>query len=198
MSDTQLDAVETLDIGQLRKAAGLLGIKAEKHWRKDDYIEAIRDKQAQETMVNAVFDINAGPKPGYARVIIHRDPTPNHKNGPVHLGVNGRIISVPRGGQFDIPIPFVEVLQNAVTTVTQQTETATKENPTGSYTEEPRTSYPFQVLSVTPGPFKNPHDARSARYAKRKAFFDIHGAWPTDGELKDFEKVRMAKEMNSK
>lgn len=193
MSNEQLNAVEAFDIGQLRKAANLLGIKADKHWRKEDFIEAIQTQQAQEQLVNAVFDSSTGPKPGYARVVIHRDPTPNHRNGPIHLGVNGRIIAVPRGGEFDIPIPYVEVLKNAVTVVTEQTEQATKDNPSGSYREEPRTSYPFQVVAVTPGPFQNQNDQRAAKYARRWAFMQANNAWPTDGELKEFEKVLAAK-----
>lgn len=191
----QLNAVENLDIGQLRKAAALLEIKAEKHWRKEDFIEAIKAKQSNEKMVNAVFDTNLGPAPGFARVLIHRDPTPNHKNGPIHLGVNGRIIAVPRGAAFDIPIPYVEVLHNAITTVTREANGPSRENPTGSYMEEPQTSYPFQVLAITPGVFKNSHDNRAAKYAKKKQFFDKYGHWPTEGELKEFEKLRMAKDM---
>lgn len=193
MSNEQINAVEALDIGQLRKAANLLGIKAEKHWRKEDYVEAIQTQQAQESLISAVFDANAGPKPGYARVIIHRDPTPKHRNGPVHLVVNGRIIAVPRGGEFDIPLPYVEVLKNAKTIVTEQTENATKDSPTGAYRDEERTSYPFQVVAATPGPFSNPHDQRSVKYARKKAFHDMHGSWPTDAELKEFEKVVTAR-----
>lgn len=196
MSNEHIEAVASLDIGQLRKAAGVLGIKAERTWRKEDFIEAIQAAQSRDNgMVNAVFDTNSGPKPGFARVVIHRDPTPNHRNGPIHLGVNGRLIAVPRGGEFDIPIPYVEVLKNAITTVTEQTEHASKDNPSGSYREEARTSYPFQVVAITPGPFQNQHDQRAAKYVKRLAFWEANGAWPTDGELKEFEKVRMAKQI---
>lgn len=195
MSNEQLDAIESLDIGQLRRAAKLLNIAAEKTWGKADFVDAIRTAQSQEQLINAVFDQSKGPKPGFARVLIHRDPTPGHSNGPVHLGLNGRIIAVPRGGEFDIPLPFVEVLKNAVTTVTRQTEQASRDNPTGLFLEEPQTSYPFQVIAATPGPFQNGHDQRAAKYVKRKAFYDANGAWPTDGELKEFEKVRMAQQI---
>lgn len=194
--DAQVAAVEKLTIGELRKAAKLLGIASARDWRSEDFIKAIQDKQKQDTLVTAVFDLGTGPRPGYARVVIHRDPSPNHKNGPIHLGVNGYIIAVPRGGEFDIPIPFIEVLKNAKTTVTEQQAEASRDNPGGAYKDDERTSYPFQVLAVTPGKFINNYDARAAKYAKRKAFHDQYGAWPTDGELKDFEKLRMAKDMS--
>lgn len=196
--DTQKDAVTTFDIAQLRRVAKLLNIEAERTWTKDDFITAIQNKQDQDALMTAVFDNSTGPKPGFARVIIHRDPTPNHKNGPIHLSVNGRIISMPRGLEFDIPLPYVEVLKNAVTTVTEQSEQPSRDNPAGGWAEQARTSYPFQVTAATPGPFVNPHDGRAAKFAKRKAFFDMHGAWPTSGELKEFEKLQMAKAINSK
>lgn len=195
MSNEQLDAVDSLDIGQLRRAAKLLNITAEKSWTKDDFVTAITEAQAQESNVAAVFDQSKGPKPGYARVLIHRDPTPNHANGPVHLGLNGRIIAVPRGGEFDIPLAYVGVLRDAVTTTTRQTQNGNKENPSGLFQDEAQTSYPFQVIAATPGPFVNGNDQRAAKYIKRKAFHDANGAWPTDGELKEFEKIRMAKQI---
>lgn len=193
--ETQLQAVEGLTIAQLRKAANMLGITSARDWKSEDFVRAIQEKQKQDQLVTAVFDLSAGPAPGKARVVIHRDPTPGHKNGPIHLGVNGYIIAVPRGGEFDIPIPFVEALKNAKTTVTEQQQESSRDNPGGAYRDDERTSYPFQVLAVTPGKFINNYDARAAKYAKRKAFFDLYGAWPLDGELKEFEKLRMAKEM---
>lgn len=193
---TQIDAVAALDIGQLRRAAKLLSIVSEKTWTKENFVEAIQAKQESDEMVNAVFDMNVGPAPGHARVIIHRDPTHNHRNGSVHLGVNGRIIAVPRGGEFDIPIPFVEALKNATSLITESSSTESRENPGGVYKEQERMSYPFQVLQVTPGPFYNNNDGRSAKYAKRKAFYDMYGSWPLDGELKEYEKVEMHRRMN--
>lgn len=194
-NNEQLDAVTTLTIGQLRKAANVLGIKADKTWRTDDFIEAIQEHQRQGDVATAVFDASVGPKPGYARVIIHRDPTPNHANGPVHLALNGRILSVPRGGEFDIPTPYVNVLKDAVATVTRESGNATRDNPSGLFVDEQKTSYPFQVVAVTPGAFKNPVDGRAAKYARRKSFFDKYGAWPTDAELKEYEKVKMRKDL---
>lgn len=190
-AEAQVEAVAGLTMPQLRKAASLLGIKPERHWRSEDFVEAIQDHQRQASLATAVFDTNIGPKPGYARVVIHRDPTPNHANSPVHLMLNGRIIAVPRGGEYDIPIPFVNVLKDAVTTVKQEAGTASGNSNVSMFVDENKTSYPFQVVSITPGRFTNPIDQRSAKYARRKAFFDMYGAWPTDAELKEFEKAKM-------
>lgn len=199
MSDnSQLEAVSALDIGQLRKAAKLLGIDSKNTWTKEDFIAAIQAKQVENENVQTVFDTSIGPAPGYARVLIHRDPSHGHKNGPIHLGVNGRLISIPRGGEFDIPIPYVEVLKNAVTVHTISSEGGHGNSSEGNslFKEEPRTSYPFQVIAITPGKFVNSHDGRSGKYAKRKAFFDEFGSWPTDGELKAWDQAEITKRVN--
>lgn len=196
--NSQLEAVNALDIGQLRKAAKLLGIDAKNTWTKEDFVSAIQSKQRENDLLTTVFDTSVGPAPGFARVLIHRDPTPGHKNGPVHLSVNGRLIAVPRGGEFDIPIPYVEVLKNAVTTVTISSGEGGKTAVEGNslFREEPRTSYPFQVIAITPGKFTNSMDGRATQYNKRKAFFDEFGSWPTSGELKAWEQEEIRKRIN--
>jgi hypothetical protein len=199
MSDnSQLEAVAALDMGQLRAAAKVLGITAKNTWSKEDFITAIQNKHAENEAMQTVFDKSIGPAPGFARVLIHRDPTPGHKNGPVHLGVNGRIISVPRGGEFDIPIPYVDVLKNAITVTTIESSMGGRENVEGNslFKEEPRTSYPFQVIAITPGTFKNAVDSRAAKYAKREAFYKEFGTWPTSGELKAWEQAEITRRVN--
>lgn len=196
--NSQLEAVASLDIGQLRKAAKLLGIDSKNTWTKEDFVAAIQAKQHENEHLQTVFDTSIGPAPGFARVLIHRDPSHGHKNGPIHLGVNGRLISIPRGGEFDIPIPYVEVLKNAVTVHTIASEGGHGGSTEGNsmFKEEPRTSYPFQVIAITPGKFQNSHDGRSGKYAKRKAFFDEFGSWPTDGELKAWDQAEITKRVN--
>lgn len=184
----QTDAVESLDIAQLRRFAAIMKIPAKRDWSKEDYITAIKAKQESQSLATFVFDSSTAPAPGKARVLIHRDPSPNHKNSPVHVGVNGFIIAVPRGVEVDVWHPFVEALKNAISTELNQTGNENRENPSGIYRDEQRTSYPFQVLSITPGEFINPHDNRGAHYAAKKRFFDKFGSWPTDGELKEVKK----------
>lgn len=190
--EAQLEAVAALDIGQLRRAASLLGVKSEKTWTKDDFVKAIQAKQESDELMSAVFDLNVGPAPGYSRVVIYRDPSPNHSNGPIHVVVNGRILGIPRGMEIDIPTPHVEVLKNAVSV---STESEDPNNKNAVFKEQSRMSYPFQVLASTPGPFVNTNDARAAKYARRFAFFQMHGAWPTSGELKEHDKLLTAQKL---
>lgn len=189
----QADAVESLDIANLRRFAKLMKISAGRDWTKEDYITAIKAKQESNSMATFVFDSSTAPAPGKARIIIHRDPRPDNKNSPVHLGVNGYIISVPRGVEVDVPIPFINALKNAKTVEVVQQGESSRENPGGIYKDEARDSYPFQVLAVTPGDFINPHDSRAAKYKAKKKYFEKFGAWPTDGELKEVQKALIQK-----
>lgn len=193
---SQHDAIEALDIAELRKFGKMLGIPSQRDWRKEDFVAAIKAKQASNSVADFVFDTSQAPLPGHTRVIIHRDPTPNHKNTPIHVGVNGRLIQVPRGIEVDLPTPFIEVLKNAVTTIVKQASDATRDNPGGVYSDENQLSYPFQVLAVTPGDFLNSNDNRAASYERRKRFFDVIGRWPTDGELKEAMKTKIAKDLD--
>lgn len=190
----QLDALENLSIGDLRKVAKHLGIASQRDWTKEDYVNVIKHKQEQASH-KFVFDTNLAPAPGFARIVVHRDPTPNHKNTPIHAGVNGRIYQIPRGIQVDVPLPVVEVLQNAVTVVTRQSQSESTDNPMGIYTDEPQLSYPFQIISFTPGEFTNKNDARAANYARRYAFFKKFGRWPTSGELAEAMRIKMQQEL---
>lgn len=182
--DMTLDQVEALDMAALRRATKMLGIKAETKWTKLDFIKAIKDKDAGTPVSAAEALLNAGPKPGFARILIHRDPTPGHKNTPIHIGVNGMLLQAPRGIELDVPIPFVEVLKNSVSAAPQLVEQGDAKNPSGTYKDVEHMSYPFQVLAITPGKdFRNPQDNRSAQYARREAFEKKFGRWPTAGEL---------------
>lgn len=193
---SNIDAVKSLDIAQLRKLAKFLNITAQRDWRAEDYVEAIKAKQAANALTQYVIDGSTGPAPGHARVLIHRDPTPGHKNSPIQVGLNGRIIHIPRGVEVDIPIPFVEVLNNAKTTQIVQTEGASAFNPAGTYKDQVSTSYPFQVIAATPGgKFENQYDQRSANYERRKAFHNMTGRWPTDGELKEAMKAKIIRDL---
>ena len=181
---SQLDALEQFDISQLRKAAKALNIEARRDWGKEDYVNAIIDKQSQKTAATVVFDENAGPKPGHARIVLHRDPTPGHKNSPVQVGVNGRLLHIPRGVQVDVPIPFINALNDARSVMPRQQQGATRDNPAGMYKDEELLSYPFQIVAITPGnEFSNPNDSRAAEARRRQAFADRFGRYPTTGEL---------------
>lgn len=195
---TTVEAVGLTDmnIAQLRAAAKFIGITAQRDWKAADFVEAIQAKQKQNTMTEYVFDGTAAPKPGYARLLIHRDPSPGHKNSPVPLGLNGRYIFVPRGIECDVPIPYVEVLQNAK--VLQKKEVETEGFGRGRYKDESTTSYPFQVTALTPGGnFSSQLDNRRLSYERRAAFVKMFGKWPTEGELRDAIRAKIIKEMGN-
>lgn len=193
---TQLETLESLDIASLRKYAKLMRIPSQRDWQKEDYVEAIKMKQAQQN-VSLVFDNSNAPAPGHARILLHRDQSPGAKNGPIQVGVNGRLIHIPRGVEVDIPLPFVEALKNAKGTQIRQISDASRDQPAGLYKDEEVHYYPFQVLAATPGGnFTNPHDQRAASYERRKAFHDAFGRWPTDGELKEAIRAQIIKVMS--
>lgn len=199
MSDTKSyeESIEALDISALRSAAKTLGISAARDWDKGDFVRAIKNKQSADAVTRVVFDSSSAPAPGYARILIHRDPTPNHANSPVHVGLNGQLYLVPRGVEVDVPKEFVGVMNDAKTLQVRQQESESRANPGGVYKDELQTSYPFQVLAVTPGKWRNKQDNRGAAYAVKKEFMEMHGSWPTEGELKSFRNARMNKRMKS-
>lgn len=192
----QLDALESLTIAQLRTTAKLMKITSQKDWDKEDFIKAIQNKQ-NASEIEMVFDSSLRPKPGFARVIVHRDPSPGHKNSPVQVGFNGQLYHVPRGVEVDVPKEFVEVLKNA-RTVTYAAEGATSSDGAPAQSrEQVNQSYPFQVLDITPGEWRNPNDNRAIQYAIREEFVQMFGHWPTAGELKEAQKARLIKAHNA-
>lgn len=188
---SQLDVLDDLDIAMLRKAAKVLNIQAQRDWDKGDYVAAIKAKQEQKTAPDVVFDSAQGPKPGHARIVLHRDPTPGHKNGPVQVGVNGRLLHIPRGIEVDIPIPHMRALESAKATITRQQQGSSRENPSGLYKDEELMSYPFQLLAITPGEFKNPTDSRTVQAVAAQKFADLFGRYPTGGELAKWQDAKI-------
>lgn len=188
------DATEDkIDIGTLRAVAKALKIKAERTWRTEDYLEAIAQQQSARNLPDVVLDENA-PKPGYARIIIHRNGDPNGSNSPVHLALNGKFYQVPRGIPVDIEKEFIEVLQHATSRQPVLKQAADNRNPAGIYGDEENMAYPFQVVAITPGSaFNSKLDNRAVKHKYKEDFLAEHDHWPTDGELKEFLKVRTKK-----
>lgn len=191
---SQMDSLGKLDIANLRSLAKMFTIPTERNWSKDDYVKAIKRHADNSNMAQFVIDGGQAPAPGYARVLLHRDPTPGNKNSPVHLTFNGCILQVPRGIEVDIPKEFVGVLNDAITIVTEQ---VSNDNETGGVTskfvDERRTSYPFQVIAITPGTWKNTNDQRGPDAAARQACCDALGHWPTQGEFNEWSKHKIGK-----
>lgn len=184
-STPQIDAVASLDINSLRTFAKIMGIKASREWGKEDFVQAIHEAQ-KRTSVEVVFNDANAPRPGNSRLLIHRDTSPGHKNGPVHVGVNGRLFAIPRGVEVDVPTEFVSALNDATYLVMSEVENA---DGTSRYVETMRNSYPFQVLASTPGAANRPPDPRARVAQQRAACKDEIGKWPTEGEFRDWLKA---------
>lgn len=200
-------------IGDLRALAKSYGIKAQRDWTKPDFIKAIVIAQTEGVAPDLASDTNEAdrliasyslahdkteasaakgmPKPGFARIIVHKDPTPGHSNSAVQVGLNGRFFNIPRGASVDIPIPYLGVLRDAVHKQRRQVKEPNADNLEGIVTEEEILSYPFQIVALTPGgKFVNVEDQRSVSAARRTAFHKELGRWPTDGELGEWEKAQ--------
>ena len=187
------DALGELKISDLRKFAKIMGITSQSGWKTEDYLLAIKQRQ-EASGVNLALGENA-PKPGYSRILVHRDPTPGHKNTPIHVGVNGQLLQVPRGVEVEVPTIFVEALNNAMTTKKELVKDASRDNPAGVFEDVKSVSYPFTVIATTPGKYVNPHDGRAANYARREEFWKRFGRWPTAAELIEAMKQKIIKEL---
>lgn len=191
---SQTDALNKLDINALRAFAKLQNIKAGREWTKEDFVTALQAKAGQST-VGMVFDSETGPKPGYSRILLHRDTSAGHKNSSVHVGVNGTIYAIPRGVEVDIPTYVVGALNDAEGPVTSHIEEA---NGPGRYVENMQKSYPFQVIATNPGKVTNRNDTRARDYELRKACKDVIRKWPTHAELQEWLKYEMRRKAGLK
>lgn len=218
VTDTNL---ETCHIGTLRSIAKAEGIVVQRDWTRKDIVNAVKagrgepveaddaeqtidDEDAINQMVfgasktEAKKAADSRPKPGFAKVLIHKDPTPGHANSPVPVALNGRMIFIPRGVPVDVQIEYVGVLRDAVHTIVTQKKEPTQNNPNGEVTEEDILSYPFQVLSVTPGKsFRSDVDQRAKHAQRRQRFAETFHHWPTKGELDEWEKTLIAQRVKN-
>lgn len=214
-----LAELNSASIGEIRALAKFYGVKSERTWKKTDYIDAIvaaqsggrlsfnvieKDEDDWKEDLPEVKDYSAPavksgvksdqPAPGFARLLIHKDPTPGHANSPVPLGLNGRTFLVPRGVEVDLPHQYVGILKDAVQVVIRQKSEPTAANPAGEMVEEAMLTYPFQVIAITPGgKFNSAMDQRGQIAIRKQAFADALGKYPASvAELVEFEKEQRA------
>lgn len=112
-------------------------------WGKDEII--VQDDEENKPMVgynpHPVLDSQQKPDRKIVRLIIQRTDEAGGDDA-VPLGVNGRIMLVPRGKEVDIPAEYFEVLKNAVV---HRYESL----PDGGMNPVPRPiqAYPFQRIA---------------------------------------------------
>lgn len=189
----QTEALNKLDINALRTFAKYQNIKADRSWTKEDFITALQARQGAST-VGLVFDSGTGPKPGYSRILLHRDTSAGHKNSSVHVAVNGAIFAIPRGIEVDVPTFVVGALNDARGPAMSHIEESTGP---GRYVENMQQSYPFQVVATNPGKTPNRNDTRAKSYEIRLRCKEAIGKWPTHGELSEWLKYEMQKKANT-
>lgn len=112
-------------------------------WQKDEII--VNEPDAQEPLVGSpprqATAEQAAKSSDKVRIIIQRSEEAGGDE-PVPVGVNGKVMLVPRGEPVEIPRPYFEVLQHAVKHVYEQLAE-------GGINPIPRQvpAYPFQVLA---------------------------------------------------
>lgn len=182
--DQELAArLEPMNIADLRKTAKQYNVSLSREMTAEDIRAAIQHKKAKHNLVmEATSDV---PAPGRWRIIIHKSSEFGAKVGsrPVTVRVNGHVANIPRGIPVDVAEKVVRVLENSV-------HFAPVEGADGQTRGEAQLSYPFQVISMTPGadPVPGYEKAKARMYARRLAYRDEFGYWPKNqAQLREAE-----------
>lgn len=174
----------SMTIQQLRQYASHSGVTVPKTANTDDIRRLLNAKLQNKSMLE-LADKYSVVRPGYAKIILHKDSTPGAQNLPVFVQINGYQCTVPKGKEVIVPNRILRVLQDAVVSRMDDSNSA---DPRA--TEPTRTrvhSYPFTILEgPVPGPEPlTPLEAAKARVlAPRKRYQQLFGHWPKRGELK--------------
>lgn len=118
-SEAELRAFAQAHLGmEFDASARLASIRAQvaTAWGKDEIVLALSDTADDLTPAGvAPARVGAAPVPsGAVRIIIQRSDEVGGDEA-VPVGVNGRVMLIPRGEPVTIPLAYFEVLQNAVT-----------------------------------------------------------------------------------
>lgn len=184
-NETEFDekeiVLEDYDIAQLRKYASLQRVAITKEMKKTEIIEAIKAKMKDRDTVH-LAEVGSLPRPGFARIMLHRDPTPGSANRPVYVQVNSYKCTVPRGVEVDVPIKVLNVLNDSIETRKEE-DLSQPFNSPQRYRNIKVHSYPFQTIAITPGPDPRPDGAKQSNYGPRFKFMKMFGRWPKRFEL---------------
>ena len=89
------------------------GLNVNSRASKHDLVENI-SRASQKFAGNSLIEIDAKVlKPGFARIKVNKTEV-NRQGRPVIVGLNGRQYSLPVGVEITVPLPLVEILNNAV------------------------------------------------------------------------------------
>lgn len=180
--------LDSMPIQQLRRFAALHRITAPRDATQKELVALIKDKQKGRDFA-VVADKDTRPKPGWARIEIHRDATPGAGNRPVYVGINGYRITIPRGVPVDVPIKIIGVLNDAKSLQLVENYDEPLNSPK-RYSRQMVLSYPYQVHDSVPGPDPRPgyELSKQAHYGPRVQFLNLFGRWPSKAELLEAKK----------
>lgn len=172
----------------MKRAVAVYNVSITKDMTKDQIIAAIRQKEKVGTFIQ-LAEKHTGPKPGWTRIIIHKNTDPKASNRQVFVGINGRRYYIPRGVEVDVPHKIVALLDTVKDKVLKENEMEPTNSRNRFYWEEGHT-YPFNVIAVNPGPDPQPGDelSRGAKIAPKQEYRRKFGHWPTDQELRDAQR----------
>lgn len=187
MSDLEkyIKQLETAPISEVRKVASTYKIKWSRDMTQQELLELIAASlSSSKYAMTAVGDM---PEPGWARIIVHADPSPHASNNPLYVSVNDYSVLIPREREVDVPAKVAEVLANAKSAKLKEDPTQPLNSPK-RYRFVESLNYPFSLVSHVPGPDPRDEYERNVEAARRPrvAFKDRYGYWPrSEEELRD-------------
>lgn len=175
--------LDSMQIGPLRKYAALYKVPLEKTMTRDEILAAIKHKM-RKTELAVIAEKGTRPRPGFARVELHKDPSHLAANLPVYFQRQGGTFTIPRGVEVDIPLNLVEVIRN---TKSRRPVQKTHEHTGQTYfAHEDVPTYSFSLVDANydaVSPVTDFEKAKRARQGPRKAFNTLFGRWPKGNEL---------------
>lgn len=112
-------------------------------WGKDEIVVQEEGQKEPQTgsPPNPVTEAQQPPGPNKVKIIIQRTEEPGGDE-PVPVGVNGKIMLVPRGEEVEIPYAYYDVLKNSIKHIYES-------YPEGGLNPVPRkvSAFPFQRVA---------------------------------------------------
>lgn len=189
MSEYTLDPaleekLSAMNIAELRKTAKLYGVSLSREMTTEDIKAAIRFKKSRQNISDEA-DTSKAPAPGRWRIIVHKTSHQGIKAGsqPAHVRVNGVSFYMPRNVPVDVPEKVVRALENSF-------HYEAVERDDGTTAMEAQLTYPFQIITFTPGPDPSPgyEKAKAGYYARREAYRNEFGYFPKNqAQLREAE-----------
>ena len=184
MTDVNLDELTRPQLQKL--ASQQYNITLTPSMTADDIRLLIKAKQKKGDVAKLSEFVGDRPEPGWARIMIHRDPNPQASNRPVYVGANGYRITIPRGVEVDVPLKVVGVLNKAKQGALKENKSVARGDPNRYVWEESHT-YPFSIIDHVDGPDPRPGNERNntAKKIMKQKFLAKYGFYPKGNQLRE-------------